>query len=70
MHFLHGWGIHVPLLDKEDRYYGAPLYRVHCNTPWFHFAFALRPKDRFGFVTGNKWAMFRRWDRKDCRKCK
>ena len=69
------WGIHFCPLDFEDRRItGQPMpWRFHFNTPWFHYAFALRRKDRFvrikDYYSGkpkdeweyiSEWTMFKR----------
>lgn len=51
------WLIHCCALDQECRLYHGWLWRVHINSPWWHFGVALRPKDKFG----NDWRIFQRW---------
>jgi hypothetical protein len=63
------WSLHFCPLDREDARLIAPLtmpWRVHLNTPWFHFAVALRPGDRFvrlrsGGGYAADWTDFRKW---------
>lgn len=42
------WKLHACFLDKEDiKITGERMWRVHLNTPWFHFAVGLTPNWRF-----------------------
>jgi hypothetical protein len=46
------WQLHCCLLDKQCRLWGAP-WRVHAITPWFFFAFALKPSHKFAGKVGD-----------------
>jgi len=63
---LHQFSIHSCLLSRYDwktmlmdpetakklgiKHYRTPPWRIHVNTLWWHFAFALRPGSRFSRI--------------------
>lgn len=69
-HFLHGWSVHFCPFSKDVRVYGAPMWRIHFNSPWFHVGVSLTPGCRFARMDGGgSWLYTRRWDREDCIDC-
>jgi len=71
---LKEFSIHsCPLSPWCRKYDDEPPWRFHINTPWWHFAFALRPGARFvrikDYYSGkpeeeweyiSEWTMFKR----------